>query len=52
MNVEAEDLIASLKAQRNANADEAAMLKAALDGAQRRIAELEAENAELKKPKE
>lgn len=51
MQVDGNDLMAALKAQRNGSLDEAAMLKAALDGAGRRIAELEAALAKRAKKK-
>lgn len=47
MNIDANDLVAALKVQRDGLANDAAMLKAALDGAGRRIAALEAEVAKL-----
>lgn len=51
MNIDGQKLVDALKAQRNGALDEAAALKAALDGAQERIAEMEAELKELRKPK-
>lgn len=48
MQIDGQRLVDALKAQRNGQADEAATLRAALDTAMARIAELEAEVAQAK----
>lgn len=49
MQVNSNDLIAMLKVQRNAMADDAAALKAMCDGYERTVAEQAARIAELEK---
>lgn len=56
MNIDAQDLLAALKNQRNSSfaalCDESAMLSAMLEAAKREIAAKDKEIAELKKPPE
>lgn len=49
MNIDGNDLVAALQAQRNAAQDDAARMKAAYDGVVRENEVLKAENAELLK---